>query len=120
MYELVLMDEVKFGVGKRCREEDPTLETQFKPGGKSDNDKDRVVSSDKDKTRKKKDRSVEHGSEKKSKNSCGHCSNCLRQEDCGNCQTCKDAKRFSGVRAREKCYKRQCLKVPVHLVPVPA
>uniref|UniRef100_A0A1B6IKC3 CXXC-type zinc finger protein 1 n=1 Tax=Homalodisca liturata TaxID=320908 RepID=A0A1B6IKC3_9HEMI len=96
----------------RCREEDPTLETQFKPGGKSDNDKDRVVSSDKDKTRKKKDRSVEHGSEKKSKNSCGHCSNCLRQEDCGNCQTCKDAKRFSGVRAREKCYKRQCLKVP--------
>lgn len=46
---------------QRCKEEDPTLETKFKPGGKLDSDRDRVQSSDKDKSKKKKEpRSSDH------------------------------------------------------------
>ncbi|XP_054280680.1 CXXC-type zinc finger protein 1-like [Macrosteles quadrilineatus] len=96
----------------RCKEEDPTLETKFKPGGKLDSDRDRVQSSDKDKSKKKKEpRSSDHSTDKKSKSACGQCINCGRHEDCGTCQACKDAKRFGSSRQREKCFKRQCLKV---------
>lgn len=46
---------------QRCREEDPTLETRFKSGGRFDGDKDRH-SSDREKTKSKKElKHSDHG-----------------------------------------------------------
>lgn len=60
--------------------------------------------------------SVFNDLDKKNKSPCGHCINCLREENCGTCQACKDAKRTTAARAREKCFKRQCLKVAVSFI----
>ena len=42
----------------------------------------------------------------------GECQGCLREGDCGHCRFCKDMRKFGGPgRLKQKCIKRQCLKL---------
>jgi COMPASS component SPP1 len=77
---------------QRCREEDPTLVTRYKPRRSDQDDR---------KHRKYKDKEKEKGHryeydapwgpsvEKKSSKRCGECTGCLRVENCGKCDACR-------------------------------
>ncbi|XP_014790125.1 CXXC-type zinc finger protein 1 isoform X1 [Octopus bimaculoides] len=97
-----------------CRENDKTLEIQYKAkkvmrdkkyqaSDSSDTEKHQKEipqKKDKDKTKQK----------KKSSRRCGECISCHRQEDCSRCDFCKDMKKFGGPnKIRQKCRLRQCL-----------
>ena len=52
------------------------------------------------------------GGGKKHKRRCSECAACLNEVDCGKCRFCKDMRKFGGPgRLRQKCIKRQCLKL---------
>ena len=43
---------------------------------------------------------------------CGECDACLNNTDCRNCRFCKDMSKYGGPgRIRQKCIKRQCLRL---------
>ncbi|XP_046395583.1 CXXC-type zinc finger protein 1-like isoform X2 [Ischnura elegans] len=94
---------------ERCREEDPTLQTKYKPKKKDGVEKTTPVKESDEyygegkREKKKKDKS-------KSSRRCGECIACYRTEDCGRCDFCKDMRKFGGPnRIRQKCRQRQCL-----------
>lgn len=52
------------------------------------------------------------GGGKKHNRRCSECAACLNEIDCGKCRFCKDMRKFGGPgRLRQKCIKRQCLKL---------
>lgn len=86
---------------QRCREEDPTLVTRFKPK-KTEKTERREKSDKEDRKHKKikeKERSLNLEKDaswnppipvpKKSSKHCGECSGCLQTENCGNCDSCR-------------------------------
>ncbi|PSN52659.1 CXXC-type zinc finger protein 1 [Blattella germanica] len=96
----------------RCREEDPTLVTRYKPR-KREGERN-TSGADERKVKKRKDKleTYDHLEDNKIKSSslsssskrCGQCPGCCRTEDCGRCDSCR-----SSNRARHKCRQRQCL-----------
>ncbi|XP_064606239.1 CXXC-type zinc finger protein 1-like [Liolophura sinensis] len=109
-----------------CRENDPSLQIQYKV--KKLKDKSHKISrssvsdgSDserhekpckpfKHKHRDKHDKEDKETARKKSSRRCGECTACHRTEDCARCDFCKDMKKFGGPnRIRQKCRLRQCL-----------
>ncbi|KAH9630803.1 hypothetical protein HF086_001031 [Spodoptera exigua] len=67
----------------RCREEDPTLKTRFRPQ-KRENDGEVAPREDRKKKRKEKDHSENKSSKRQSnKDGCGDCPGCLQINDCG-------------------------------------
>uniref|UniRef100_A0A1B6DE16 CXXC-type zinc finger protein 1 n=2 Tax=Clastoptera arizonana TaxID=38151 RepID=A0A1B6DE16_9HEMI len=100
----------------RCKEEDPTLQTRFrpKPGrGRYDSESRSTVENQRKTERKKKEKQqVVVTSDKKGKRLCGQCSNCLKEEGCGYCTICREIKKFG--RSRDKCKNIQCLKFTKH------
>ncbi|XP_065205552.1 CXXC-type zinc finger protein 1-like [Planococcus citri] len=104
----------------RCRAEDPSLKTRFKPGsGRATNEsppprkKEYKDKEDEENTKhrgRRKHREAnadKKSSHKKRSKQCGQCENCLRPEDCGRCSNCKKSKK-SGDHV-EKCIYRQCI-----------
>ncbi|XP_075235802.1 CXXC-type zinc finger protein 1-like [Lycorma delicatula] len=99
----------------RCQEEDPSLETLFKPGVKPELEA-RFCSEGKMKRKREKlvdiTASAHAGTLPKprgrhsdaSKRNCGQCINCFRTRDCGECRPCRSG------RAKDICINRQCLK----------
>ena len=48
----------------------------------------------------------------KSKRRCEECEACMRETDCRKCRFCCDIKNYGGPgKLRQKCIKRQCLKL---------
>lgn len=94
----------------RCREEDPTLKTRFRPQ-KRENDSD-VARDDRKKKRKEKDHSENKSSKRPStKDGCGDCSGCLQIHDCGHCDACENMYKFgSANKMKLKCKMRMCIK----------
>ncbi|XP_069691399.1 CXXC-type zinc finger protein 1-like isoform X2 [Periplaneta americana] len=94
----------------RCREEDPTLITKYKPR-KREGERT-TPGADERKVKKRKDKleSCDILEDKikspltSSSKRCGKCPGCYRTEDCGRCDGCRSANR-----ARHKCRQRQCL-----------
>ena len=83
-----------FCIDQRCRDEDPTLLTRYKPR-KSDQD-ERKFKKHKEKAREERhDRRYEYDKSwdpelvKKSSKRCGECNGCLRTENCGKCDPCR-------------------------------
>lgn len=87
---------------QKCREDDPTLITRYKPKKTERSEKtDRPKEKDdkKHKKNKEKERLVKyehdtpydpaHSSIKKSSKRCGECSGCVRSENCGKCDACR-------------------------------
>lgn len=75
---------------QRCREEDPTLITRYKPR-RTDQD-DRKYRKYKEKERGHRyeyDAPWDPRVEKKSSKRCGECTGCLRTENCGKCDACR-------------------------------
>ena len=75
---------------QRCKEEDPTLVTQYKPKRLDREDR-------KHKKHREKERAHRHQSIidweapviKKSSKRCGQCTGCLRTDNCGKCDACR-------------------------------
>lgn len=91
---------------ERCREDDPSLKTRFRPQKReADNEygRDEIK-------KKRKDIYSENKSSKRSSNKdgCGDCGNCLRLYDCGQCDAC-DMNEYGGGR-KSKCLQRICIK----------
>lgn len=85
---LILVDPI--GYVQRCREEDSTLVTRYKPK-KSEQD-DRRLKKFKEKVRDHRyefDASWDPNVVKKSSKRCGECSGCLRNDNCGKCDACR-------------------------------
>ncbi|CAH0728256.1 unnamed protein product, partial [Brenthis ino] len=91
----------------RCREEDPTLKTRFRPQ-KRENDGD-SGRDDRKKTRKEKDHFENKSSKRPTKDGCGECSGCLQTNDCGHCDACEDMYKYGGNN-KLKCHQRVCVK----------
>ncbi|XP_050354170.1 CXXC-type zinc finger protein 1-like isoform X2 [Nymphalis io] len=93
----------------RCREEDPTLKTRFRPQ-KRENDGD-SGRDDRKKKRKEKDHSENKSSKRPVKDGCGDCSGCLQTNDCGHCDACEDKYKYGGNnKLKIKCRQRLCVK----------
>lgn len=101
----------------RCQEEDPSLETLFKPGVKPELEA-KFCPEGKSKRRRERladiTASTHAGSFPKqgvqrhvnvlSKRCCGQCTNCFRTRDCGECRACRSG------RPKEICLNRICFK----------
>ncbi|XP_028161120.1 CXXC-type zinc finger protein 1-like isoform X3 [Ostrinia furnacalis] len=94
----------------RCREEDPTLKTRFRPQ-KRENDAD-SGRDDRKKKRKEKDHSENKSAKRVStKDGCGDCPGCLQTTDCGHCDACEDMFKYGGAnKTKLKCKMRTCIK----------
>ncbi|PNF24443.1 CXXC-type zinc finger protein 1 [Cryptotermes secundus] len=96
----------------RCREEDPTLVTKYKPRKREGERTTPGTEERKAKRRKDKLDSCEILEDNNIKplplssplKRCGKCLGCYRTDDCGRCDGCRSANR-----ARHKCRQRQCL-----------
>lgn len=95
---------------QRCKEEDSTLVTRYKPR-KSDQDDVKY------KKYKEKVRTIRYENDapwdpsvvKKSSKRCGECSGCTRMENCGKCDACRHLKKFGpSVRLKLRCVQRTC------------
>ncbi|CAG4931544.1 unnamed protein product [Parnassius apollo] len=95
---------------ERCREEDPSLKTRFRPQ-KRENEAD-SGRDDRKKKRKEKDHSENKSSKRSSiKDGCGDCSGCLQEHDCGHCEACEDMFKYVGNnKLKLKCRQRLCIK----------
>lgn len=95
---------------ERCREEDPTLKTRFRPQ-KRENEGD-SGKDDKKKKRKEKDYSENKSSKRVStKDGCGDCTSCLQTHDCGHCDACEELYKYgSSNKSKLVCKKRICMK----------
>ncbi|KAL4705755.1 hypothetical protein ACJJTC_018354 [Scirpophaga incertulas] len=95
---------------ERCREEDPTLKTRFRPQ-KRENDTD-SGRDDRKKKRKEKDYSENKSSKRPSaKDGCGDCHGCLQTHDCGYCDACEELFKYGGSnKSKLKCKMRTCIK----------
>ncbi|XP_015188319.1 PREDICTED: CXXC-type zinc finger protein 1-like [Polistes dominula] len=94
----------------RCKEEDPTLITRYKPRKTDQEDR-------KHKKYKEKERSLRYEYDapwdptlvKKSSKRCGECTGCLRTDNCGKCDACRHLKKFGpSVRLKLRCIQRTC------------
>ncbi|KAJ2941988.1 hypothetical protein O0L34_g10902 [Tuta absoluta] len=97
---------------ERCREEDPTLKTRFRPQ-KRENEGDSVTGrDDRKKKRKEKDHTENKSSKRVSaKDGCGDCPGCLQLVDCGHCDACEDMYKYGGSnKVKLKCKQRICIK----------
>lgn len=101
---------------ERCREEDPTLKTRFKPqkrehdGETSGAGKDELKKRRKDHSESKSFKKPQHHqSSTKDSSGCGGCPGCLRTQDCGQCEPCEDMLRYgSNAKLKIKCKQRMC------------
>ncbi|XP_045776634.1 CXXC-type zinc finger protein 1-like isoform X3 [Maniola jurtina] len=95
----------------RCREEDPSLKTRFRPQ-KRENDVDSVLGKDdRKKKRKEKDHSENKSSRRPAKDGCGDCAGCLQIHDCGHCDACEDMFKYGGSnKLKQRCRQRLCIK----------
>ncbi|KAK7595122.1 hypothetical protein V9T40_001555 [Parthenolecanium corni] len=109
----------------KCRAEDPSLKTKFKPGcglgggnEESPHRKREPKEKESDENSKHRGRRKHRDSnadakksshKKRSKPPCGQCENCLRRENCGRCSNCKKAKKSGDYASVEKCLYRQCI-----------
>ncbi|KPI92438.1 PREDICTED: CXXC-type zinc finger protein 1 [Papilio xuthus] len=94
---------------ERCREEDPSLKTRFRPQ-KRENDGD-SGRDDRKKKRKEKDHSENKSSKRSTKDGCGDCSGCLQEYDCGHCDACEDKRKFGGNnKLKMRCRQKVCTK----------
>ncbi|XP_067015248.1 CXXC-type zinc finger protein 1 isoform X2 [Anabrus simplex] len=98
---------IKHFVCVRCREEDPTLQTRYKPRKREG---DRITAGNDDRKTKKRKEKLDSFEEKTKSSSrrCGRCAGCYRTEDCDQCEGCRD-KKYGGYRQRSKCVLRQCI-----------
>lgn len=81
----------------RCKEEDPTLQTLYKPVTvpKPPGSEDRRI-------KKRKDKEVKSNFKR-----CGQCMGCYRTDDCGRCDACKDMRKYGGSnRLKLRCKHR--------------
>ncbi|CAH2045735.1 unnamed protein product, partial [Iphiclides podalirius] len=105
----------------RCREEDPSLKTRFRPQ-KRENDGD-SGRDDRKKKRKEKDYSENKSSKRPTiKDGCGDCSGCLQEQDCGRSsrikkkhherETYEPEESISHLQTSEprQCYGPQCTR----------
>ncbi|KAM3962563.1 LOW QUALITY PROTEIN: CXXC-type zinc finger protein 1 [Aphomia sociella] len=95
---------------ERCREEDPSLKTRFRPQ-KREIDGD-LAKDDSKKKRKEKDHSENKSSKRPStKDGCGECEGCQQSHDCGHCDACEDMYKYGGSnKTKLKCKQRVCIK----------
>ncbi|CAB0044321.1 unnamed protein product [Trichogramma brassicae] len=102
----------------KCKEEDPTLQTRYKPKRS-----EKVDKTDKDDRKHKKNKEKEKVSkyekdepynpatigQKKPSKHCGECRGCLRTENCGKCDNCRQLKRFGYSRSGKlRCEQKMC------------
>ncbi|XP_026760648.2 CXXC-type zinc finger protein 1-like [Galleria mellonella] len=94
----------------RCREEDPSLKTRFRPQ-KRENETE-SSRDDRKKKRKEKDHSENKSSKRGStKDGCGECEGCRQTHDCGHCDACEDMYKYGGSnKLKLKCKQRICVK----------
>ncbi|CAH0678671.1 unnamed protein product [Chilo suppressalis] len=94
----------------RCREEDPSLKTRFRPQ-KRENEGD-SGKEDRKKKRKEKDYSENKSSKRaNTKDGCGDCPGCLQLNDCGHCDACEEIFKYgSSNKSKLKCKMRMCIK----------
>lgn len=75
---------------QRCREEDPTLVTRYKPRRTDQDDRKHKKYKEKERGhRYEYDAPWDPSTEKKSSKRCGECTGCLRMENCGKCDACR-------------------------------
>lgn len=75
---------------QRCREEDPTLITRYKPRRTDQDDRKHRKYKEKERGhRYEYDAPWDPRVEKKSSKRCGECTGCLRTENCGKCDACR-------------------------------
>ncbi|CAG4986347.1 unnamed protein product [Colias eurytheme] len=92
----------------RCREEDPSLKTRFRPQ-KRENEGD--SGRDDRKKKKEKEHSENKSSKRPAKDGCGDCAGCLQVTDCGHCDACEDMYKYGGNnKLKLKCKQRLCIK----------
>ncbi|XP_034937857.1 CXXC-type zinc finger protein 1 [Chelonus insularis] len=98
----------------RCREEDSSLITRYKP---------RKTDQEERKYKKYKEKERVHRYEndeswdpiKKSSKRCGECNGCLRTENCGKCDPCRHLKKFGpSARLKLRCIQRTCRTVGIN------
>ncbi|CAG9105533.1 unnamed protein product [Plutella xylostella] len=94
----------------RCREEDPSLKTRFRPQ-KRENEAD-SGRDDRKKKRKERDHSENKSSKKtKDKDGCGDCSGCLQTTNCGFCDACEEMFKYGSSHNKKlKCVQWTCIK----------
>lgn len=93
----------------RCREEDSTLETLYRPpivpkppGTATSSNKEKEGSSEDKRIKKRKDKEIKTSSKR-----CGQCMGCYRTDDCGRCDACKDMRKYGGSsRMKLRCKHR--------------
>ncbi|XP_077301187.1 CXXC-type zinc finger protein 1-like isoform X2 [Arctopsyche grandis] len=100
---------------ERCRQEDPSLTTRFKPRKRERDDRDR------DERKKKRKEHSENRIQQISDSSpeervsasastCGTCSGCTRVYDCARCDACQDnIKNGITTKLKLKCKQRTCV-----------
>jgi len=75
---------------QRCREEDPTLITRYKPRRTDQDDRKHKKYNERERGyRYEYDAPYDPNVEKKSSKRCGECTGCLRTENCGKCDACR-------------------------------
>lgn len=76
---------------QRCKEEDPTLVTQYKPKRSEREDRKHKKHREKEKERAYRHEPIDWDAPviKKSSKRCGECTGCLRTENCGKCDACR-------------------------------
>ncbi|KAL1129879.1 hypothetical protein AAG570_012823, partial [Ranatra chinensis] len=102
---------------ERCQEEDPSLETKFKPIKSQEIDHFDHQIQGVLIVRSLINKYILERKIAASRGSCGECSNCRRTHDCGDCRICKDGKKSGVIRRREKCLNRICIKTGVRVKP---
>lgn len=105
----------------RCREDDSSLITRFKPKKIDQPDQERT------KYKKYKDKDYDYDNNtssyqsndqiiKKTSKRCGECSGCRRLENCGKCDPCRHLKKFvPSARIKLRCIQRTCRTVGIPL-----
>ncbi|XP_032691339.1 CXXC-type zinc finger protein 1 [Odontomachus brunneus] len=94
----------------RCKEEDPTLITRYKPRRTEQEDRKHKKYKEKEREhRYEYDAPWDPSVEKKSSKRCGECTGCQRTENCGKCDACRHLKKFGpSVRLKLRCIQRTC------------
>lgn len=95
----------------RCKEEDPTLVTQYKPKRSEREDRKHKKHREKEKERAYRHEPINWDAPvvKKSSKRCGECTGCLRTENCGKCDACRHLKKFGpSVRLKLRCVQKTC------------
>ncbi|XP_049828645.1 CXXC-type zinc finger protein 1-like isoform X1 [Schistocerca gregaria] len=95
----------------RCREEDPTLVTKYKPRKREGEHSSSNAIDRQSRDRKRKEKVGSADEKTRMSKRCGRCKGCYRTEDCGHCDGCRNTDGIRHGRQLPRCYNRLCVGV---------